>query len=178
MPRRRKYRDPDDVRAENLAKFRKNRERELWPSMAKTDEEHLKLFDELNEIHFAGELRRVPVVINRYMKSYGGYFYPQLFVWKDGRGHSRVRRNRVTHIVIAGRYQDSPRQFRSTMLHEMIHYWLWFRRGRKGRSMQTDLSIPEERYGGHRSNFMAKMKLCQEIERGLDEKADNLRYAT
>lgn len=120
--------------------------------------ELLALFDELNQIHFGGILRQIP--IRQAGAQVGGaMFYPE---W-EGRKYDRATRKVVddshpTHIMLTPRSNDLD--LRATLLHEMVHYYLWFKFARKPRSMKTDHKAYARFANGHGDNYINVLARC------------------
>jgi predicted SprT family Zn-dependent metalloprotease len=107
-----------------------------------------QLFRELNETHFRSELPLPRLSWNPRLSSTAGRFCP---------GSRNPLRPRVAHIEVAGYLRDLPDgavHVRDTMLHEMIHYVLWFRRRPHGHTAEFHEIL--RRVGAKRYNTVPK----------------------
>lgn len=91
------------------------------------------MWHELNQQWFSSKLRPVPIRITRSRRTYG-YF--------NGPNH----RAASASIRISDRLADTPALVRDTMLHEMIHQWLY-----QMRFLDWDQ---------HRESFQAEHRRC------------------
>ena len=71
----------------------------------------LKLWNDYNEQYFNGTLLPVPIRITR-ARSYYGYF-------------SVTESSGTGRICISARLHSTPELVRDTLLHEMVHQWLY-----------------------------------------------------
>ncbi len=95
------------------------------------------IFHDLNKCHFDGVLPLPRLSWNTRLSTTAGRFSP--------RGWPKLRAARSEALIEVAGYlrdlSDGDMHIRDTILHEMIHYWLWIRR----------------RSYGHTSEFYAKM---------------------
>ena len=78
------------------------------------------IFDELNEQHFEGKLPRLQLRWNKKLRTTAGRFAP---------GSRNLLRRKEPYIEVATYLESLPEgafHVRDTILHEMIHYWLWW----------------------------------------------------
>lgn len=94
------------------------------------------IFHELNALHFRAELPEPRLEWNSRLSSTAGRFAPGRLV----RGREALPLIQVATYLIE--IPDGETHIRDTVLHEMIHYWLWF----------------EGKPYGHTPEFIAKMK--------------------
>lgn len=71
----------------------------------------LKLWNDYNEKYFGGILHPVPIRITR-ARSYYGYF-------------SVTESSGVGRLCISAKLHSSPELLHDTLLHEMVHQWLY-----------------------------------------------------
>lgn len=98
------------------------------PTLKQVPPAEMKIFDELNALHFKGKLKRIP--IRRYgnpkwVSGCTGMFYTE---WH---GYAGARRDDSfpMHIAICRAWSVERALFRSTLLHEMLHYSRWVNYG-------------------------------------------------
>ena len=102
-----------------------------------------ELFQELNHIHFAGVLPLPKLSWNSRLRSTAGRFCP---------GSRNPLKPRMPEIEIASylsSISDGPLHIRDTMLHEMIHFLLWFQRkpyGHTGEFLEIMQRVGAKRY--------------------------------
>jgi predicted SprT family Zn-dependent metalloprotease len=123
-----------------------------------------KLFDELNRLHFGGELPRLPMSYNSRLRSSAGRF----FSGSRGKIENRFKKSFIgflfdpidlrnpllvskpnqavfPRIEIASylqKHESALHHIQDTLAHEMIHYWLWH----------------NKKPFGHTAEFKAKMR--------------------
>lgn len=94
-------------------------------------------FHELNEKHFSGELPLPLLKWNYRLRSTAGMFMP---------GKRKSKSPHKDCVIEVAAYlkevAEGEKHIRDTILHEMIHYWLWYR----------------ERPFGHTKEFYEKMR--------------------
>lgn len=109
-----------------------------------------KIFEELNELHFEGELPLPSLAWNSRLSSTAGRFCPG----------SRSRFFQRTPLIEVATYlQEIPdgwTHVRDTILHEMIHYLLWHRRRPYGHTAEFHAIL--KRVGAKRFNPVPKVK--------------------
>lgn len=81
----------------------------------------LPLFEELNRLHFQGELPPPLFVWNSRLRSAAGRFAP-------GSKFPPIRPARIELAEYLLKIENSSHHIRDTLLHEMVHYYLWNRR--------------------------------------------------
>ena len=110
----------------------------------------LKIFDELNRVHFADELPQPSLSWNSRLSSTAGRFVP---------GRPNPLFYRAPEIEVASYLRDLPdgeMHVRDTVLHEMIHYVLWFRRRPYGHTPEFHQIL--KRVGAKRFNPVPKVR--------------------
>lgn len=79
-------------------------------------------FDEFNRLCFCGSLPPIELKIGSARKMLGSFRYPLRYPSLAKRGVGECR------ITISNRF-DRPQDFiEDTLIHEMIHYWVWLQR--------------------------------------------------
>lgn len=113
-------------------------------------------FDEYNALCFDGELPPIAIRLSNAGRSLGMFIHPRDDTRRAGagvlRGAGGLRRGardpRKCHIRISTRLDLPENEVEDTIIHEMIHYWIWLN------------AIPDD--GVHGKAFRSKM---QEINR-------------
>jgi predicted SprT family Zn-dependent metalloprotease len=106
------------------------------------------IFHELNGRHFGTELPLPKLSWNSRLSSTAGRFCP---------GSRQPLRPRPPHIEVAAYLRDLPdgvQHVRDTMLHEMIHYFLWHRRRPHGHTPEFHQIL--KRLGAKRYNTVPR----------------------
>lgn len=107
------------------------------------------LFEALNREHFGGDLPCPKLSWNSRLRTSAGRFRPG----------SRLRRWIAPEIEIATYLQgieDAFEHIRNTMAHEMIHYWLWYRKRPYGHTPEFHEKMRE--FGDIRYNPVPKQR--------------------
>lgn len=99
-------------------------------------------FDLFNRIMFDSALPEVPLRISTSGRSLGTFRYPRIAPPLKYRGRGECK------ISISDRYDLAPEVIEDTVIHEMIHYWIWM--------TQEKISEP------HGKLFISKMKRINE----------------
>lgn len=108
-----------------------------------------QIFQELNLRHFQGELPLLKISWNSRLRSTAGRFGP---------GSRNPLRPRAPLIEIAAYLEGIPEgeyHVRDTMLHEMIHYYLWFKKKPYGHTAEFRSIM--KRVGARRYNPVPKL---------------------
>jgi len=123
----------------------------------------LPLFEELNQLHFGGVLAPPLFVWNSRLRSSAGRFAP-------GCKFPPLRPARIEMAQYLLTIENSSHHIRDTLLHEMVHYFLWNQRKPWGHTAEFKQIL--KRVGASRYNtvpqrspprFRYKCPQCQEI---------------
>lgn len=95
-------------------------------------------FEEFNTLCFDGELPPLPIRLNNAGRSLGMFVHPRTWPFWKSRGKGEC------HMRISTRLDLPEREVEDTIIHEMIHYWIWYRKIRDN--------------GVHGDAFMTKMR--------------------
>jgi predicted SprT family Zn-dependent metalloprotease len=113
----------------------------------------LTLFQELNTAHFGGELPPPKLIWNKRLSSSAGRFRP---------GSRSPIFPREPEIEIATYLREIPEgsfHIRDTMLHEMVHYYLWHHRRPYGHTPEFHEIL--KRVGARRYNTVPKFRAAK-----------------
>lgn len=108
-----------------------------------------KLFQELNQIHFSGALPLPALTWNSRLRSSAGRFAP---------GSRNPLRPRAPEIEMASYLRELPDgdyHIKDTLLHEMVHYYLWHARKPYGHTAEFNAIL--RRVGARRYNPVPKL---------------------
>jgi predicted SprT family Zn-dependent metalloprotease len=109
-----------------------------------------QLFQELNQIHFSGELPLPSLRWNSRLSSSAGRFCP---------GSRNPIQPRPPEIEVASylrTLEDGMDHIRDTLLHEMVHYFLWHHRQPYGHTPEFHRIL--KRVGARRYNSVPKLR--------------------
>ncbi|MDE6010820.1 MAG: SprT-like domain-containing protein [Muribaculaceae bacterium] len=95
-------------------------------------------FDEFNRLCFAGELPILPIRMSNAGRALGMFVHPRVS------SRRMARDPKTCHIRISTRLDLPEQEVEDTIIHEMIHYWIWYK------------AIPDN--ATHGDAFMAKLR--------------------
>ncbi len=116
-----------------------------------------KIFAELNAQHFQGELPPLPLRWNSRLRSSAGRFVP---------GSRNPLFPRLSEIEIATYLRDLPDgefHIRDTLLHELVHYFLWQKKRPYGHTAEFKAIL--KRVGARRYNPVPRLTPVKYIYR-------------
>lgn len=79
-------------------------------------------FDEFNRLCFGGELPSLPMRLSNSRSAFGLFVHPRRYPASAPRGVGEC------HMRISTRFDLPERDVEDTIIHEMIHYYIWYRR--------------------------------------------------
>lgn len=79
-------------------------------------------FDEFNCLCFGGELPSLPMRLSNSRSAFGLFVHPRRYPASAPRGVGEC------HMRISTRFDLPERDVEDTIIHEMIHYYIWYRR--------------------------------------------------
>lgn len=79
-------------------------------------------FSEYNSLCFGGELPELPIRMNNSRSALGLFVHPRVYPDSKPRGVGEC------HIRISTRLDMPREEIEDTIIHEMIHYFIWYRR--------------------------------------------------
>lgn len=107
-------------------------------------------FNELNQQHFSGELPAPRLLWNGRLSSSAGRFRP------GSRNPIRPRAPEIEIATYLKAIEDGPLHIRDTMLHEMVHYFLWHHKKPYGHTKEFNKIL--KRVGARRYNTVPKQR--------------------
>jgi len=88
-------------------------------------------FQRVNSWGFSGELPLIRLSWNSRLRSSAGRFFSGSPLWRDPQGRPLIPERLAPRIEIASyllKQERAAELIVDTMAHEMIHFWLWYRR--------------------------------------------------
>lgn len=117
--------------------------------MSKLKEVLEQIFHELNQLHFGGSLPLPKLLWNQRLRSSAGRFSP---------GSTHLLKPRAPTIEVASYLKELPDgtfHTKDTMLHEMVHYYLWHKKRPYGHTPEFNQIL--RRVGARRYNPVPKL---------------------